>query len=934
MRFAIRASSLVALTYLASCGAGGGGEFSSIQFASAESCMQCHNASLGNDYSGPGIENPHPFPGADNLLCTTCHGGNGAGNDKLTSHVPPPPEIGDETNLTNNRTAYFNRLTLTGIDKFPDYTVDGTVYTALDYLQFINPGDLRVVTEGRSCGQCHAGHVDCVEGSLLATAGGIFSGAMYAAGVENEVPESVGRYEDTAADLAFRAVTDADFNVSSASIGGVSRLLEFPVFSVRGQTGGDNIDQNQAYRKDLLNDDVNADNSLVTGSHLANLYHEQVAFTCGDCHLGSAGANNRYGDFRSSGCTSCHMPYSLDGRSRSGDPNVNTTEPVDPDDIEAPERSHISRHLIVSTAKTLPSGEAVQGINDYACAGCHQGSNRTVMQYWGIRLDQNEDVRRNRQYPANPVSYTDTRNDTRLFDPVVNNRTFNGRDDRQYLLEEDYDGDGRDDTPADVHYEAGMGCIDCHGSYDLHGGDVTNPASAELFSRMEQAVAIRCESCHGGVDAPANVVTGTAYNGTTAQLATDARGNPLDHVIREPDGNMYLYSRLTGARHYVKQTVDTIVDNAVMHPDTGDPVYSKAASYAMGTDDGVDSTGIGPQQTGGHSNFNHSTDGRVSCVACHASWTNSCIGCHLEGEYDRNNNFSNITGQQIVFEEDNADFTYQSPVPFQLGIGPTNEIVPIAANTETFFKYRDLNDEWTDTFAFSDRNGQGNNALPPEHGALSHNAMMPHSIRGKVTPTQEGPRYCVSCHLTDDGLTNFGAEYAVLRDAMSTGNYTNLDLDYFRDVLTPHIGVNTGNQMNSPLWVHAVAGLGSGLFLFDQYGCPENPLDNNPNRAGCDTFPIQGAPATHFDVSDVAFNLDRLVREDGTSNSSNNHPLLEPGVGPDMRDGAANGDMSGPLGASIIDRLTNPDPNFGIILDSGLDADGDTFGAATTLVDD
>ena len=61
--------------------------------------------------------------------------------------------------------------------------------------------------------------------------------------------------------------------------------------------------------------------------------------------------------------------------------------------------------------------------------------------------------------------------------------------------------------------------------------------------------------------------------------------------------------------------------------------------------------------------------------------------------------------------------------------------------------------------------------------------------------------------------------------------------------------------MNSPLWVHMVAGLGSGLFLFDEDGCPENPLDNDSNRAGCDG----NAPATHFDPADAAFDLDRIV---------------------------------------------------------------------------
>ena len=134
-------------------------------------------------------------------------------------------------------------------------------------------------------------------------------------------------------------------------MGAVGSLMEFPVFSKRNETGGNNIRNNPAYDSPNLADDLNIDGSGVMGSELANLYHEQVAFTCGDCHLGSAGANNRYGDFRSSGCTACHMPYSLDGRSRSGDPNVNQLEPLNPDNIDEPEQPHIARHMIRSVAQ-------------------------------------------------------------------------------------------------------------------------------------------------------------------------------------------------------------------------------------------------------------------------------------------------------------------------------------------------------------------------------------------------------------------------------------------------------------------------------------------------------------------------------------------------------------------------------------------------------
>ncbi len=915
MRIKVWSSRALLLALIPLSGCGGESDNRDGGAQTAQSCMTCHNGSPDrNDYSGPGLENPHPFPGANQLLCTACHGGNPNGEDELTSHVPPPPQIGDRAFQITNRFAFFNRLTLTGLDRLPDYTVNGTTYTALDYLQFVNPGDLRVTQNGRSCGQCHQTHSQDVANSLLATSAGIFGGATYSIGVDNQVAASQGLHQDTAADLSFRALADV---TPGAAIGAVSRLLEYPVKSVFNQTGPDLIHGNNDYDATQLANDLLPDNRALTDSKLANLYHEQVAFTCGDCHLGSAGANNRAGDFRSSGCTACHMPYSLGGRSGSGDPNVNAFEPLDPDDIEPGERPHVRRHLVTSVAQTLPSGEFVQGIDDMACAGCHQGSNRTVMQFWGIRLDQNQDVRNNRQYPANPTSYQNTSGDTRLFDPVVDNNTFNGRNRNQYLAFEDYDGDGRDDTPPDVHHEAGMGCIDCHGSGDLHGGDTAVPG-ANIYSRMEQAVAIRCESCHGDANGYAPTASGQTYDGQPAQLAMDANGEPLRHVFRDGSGDYWLRSRLTGNLHYVKQTLDTIVDNGRTEPG-GAPVFNVLASYAMGRADGNPSTGLGPQQDGGVTpGFSHGDN--MTCVACHSSWTNNCIGCHLEGEYSTNpNNFSNITGQRISFRERNADFVYQSPVMFQLGVGPRNKITPIAPNTETFFEYRDNQGRDSQEFSFSDRNGHGNDPFVVGGPSLSHNAMMPHSIRGRVDNLNEGPRYCVACHLTDDALTTYGADYDAFRTALRTSNYGALNFPQ----LQQHIGRNPGNRLNSPFWVHMVAGLGSGLFLFDEQGCPTNELDTFGNRIGCDQ-----APATNFNPANVAFNLDRIVDESGASTGSNAHPLLE--TGPNLRDGGSNAAMSGPLGATLIERLA--DPVNGIVLDSWIDADGASGGQADDFV--
>ena len=899
--------------------AGCSGETGTLQMQRAESCMLCHNGSLENDYAGPGLENPHPFGASDMLLCTTCHGGDPDADTAERAHVPPPPEIGDDQKLLTDRRAYFNRLTLAGIDKFPDYTVDGRAYTALEYLRFINPGDLRVVTLGQSCGQCHAAHSEEVAASLLATEAGVLSGAAYAIGAESRVPESVGLHNDTASDTAFRAVTDPDFAAVSAAVGEVGRLIEYPVFSVFGATGAQAIFNNNLYLANAIATGLNPDRTVVPDSPLAALFHEQVSFTCGDCHLGSAGANNRAGDFRSSGCSACHMPYSLGGRSGSLDANINRLEPLDPDDIDEPERPHVRSHRIASVAKTLPSGEQVSGIDDLTCAGCHQGSNRTVMQYWGIRLDQNADVRNHRQYPANPVTNQTTANDPRLFDPAVGNHTFNGRNANQYLAREDYDGDGRDDTPEDVHHQAGLGCIDCHGSYDLHGGDVNTPG-VEIASRMEQQVGIRCESCHGTIDAYATTQQGTAWDGSSKELAVDGAGNLLDHVWKAPDGSFWLRGRLDGALHFLPQTRDVVVDSGRTNPNTQAAVYSAKASFAMGRADAQGTNGIGPHQDYGVTpGFSHSD--RMDCASCHSAWTNTCMGCHLGGEYDTGANFSNITGQRIVFKQANADFTYQSPLFFQLGVSARGKITQTSANTKVFFKWEDRNNQESPVFWFADRNGGSSN---PASGypSLSHNAFMAHSIRGRVEPTREGPRYCVACHLTTESLQNFGPQYDAFRTALQAGDFEALDFQLLRD----HFGRNTGNQLNSPFFAHMAAGLGTGLFLFDDQGAPVNPLDTNANRVGAGGI----APSANFAGARVRLNLDRIVEPSGATNGSNNHTALVPGSTAALRDGSSDPEFAGPLGATLIRRLA--DPQNGIVLDSWLDANGASRGNAATYV--
>ena len=72
-----------------------------------------NGASTGiNDYSGPGITNPHPLARCGDW-CTTCHGGDGEALGKAESHVPPHPRVNRQYQA-NNPEAANHRITLQG----------------------------------------------------------------------------------------------------------------------------------------------------------------------------------------------------------------------------------------------------------------------------------------------------------------------------------------------------------------------------------------------------------------------------------------------------------------------------------------------------------------------------------------------------------------------------------------------------------------------------------------------------------------------------------------------------------------------------------------------------------------------------------------------------------------------------------------------------
>lgn len=153
--------------------------------------------------------------------------------------------------------------------------------------------------------------------------------------------------------------------------------------------------------------------------------------------------------------------------------------------------------------------------------------------------------------------------------------------------------------PADVHHDVGMACVDCHVHTEIMGDGRT-------YLHAEQAVEIRCETCHDRVTPRETAVWGDVRDSVTTVLQrlrldrrsrdervrTGVRGTPLWNLR---------YERIPDA---------PLTDSAWV-------LYSKASGTALRvTPTPVDVT----HRIGGHED--------VTCASCHAASAPTCPTCH------------------------------------------------------------------------------------------------------------------------------------------------------------------------------------------------------------------------------------------------------------------------------------------------------------------
>jgi len=214
----------------------------------------------------------------------------------------------------------------------PQNPYTNSLKESAEFIKFINPGDLRVARE--TCGGCHSTITHAVERSIMTTSAMLLGGASYN---NNILPyknyilgESYGR------DGLAREIHAGTPPTPGAMARGVlAKLIPVPQWEVIApgdvfrvfERGGISVRStfpeigNPNPLEDTGRPDVRQSNrGPATGSRIAvpviNIYKTRL----NDPHLSLLGTNDHPGDYRSSGCTSCHTIYANDRDPRHSGP--------------------------------------------------------------------------------------------------------------------------------------------------------------------------------------------------------------------------------------------------------------------------------------------------------------------------------------------------------------------------------------------------------------------------------------------------------------------------------------------------------------------------------------------------------------------------------------------------------------------------------------
>jgi len=483
-------------------------------------CLECHK--------GIDTLSMHASPNVV-LGCTDCHGGNATpGLTMRKAHVEPRNKVFWESSANpSDSTVLLNH-------EWPEF------------VQFVNPGDLRVAE--KTCGTCHASEVSRTGHSMMRHGAMLWGAALYnngafplknyrygqAYGPTGEPLRLLNPYVPTPEETRTNGVLAFIDPLPRFVLGQPSNILR--IF----EKGGDKQLQlgvpitTEPPGKPLRR---LSERGLGTLNRIDPVFLNLQKTRLHDPLLDFMGSNNHPGDYRSSGCSACHVVYANDrspthsaywskygnqGLSFSGDASIPKNE-----------KGHPIKHQFT---RAIPTAQ---------CMNCHmhQG-NLFVNPFLGyIWWDQESDGEF--MYPAKQKNPTEAErlaslrnnpeeaasrglwgdNDflekTAELNPKLKHTQFADyhghgwvfravfKKDRKGNLQDLHDNIIPHDDPEkfgkaihlkDIHLERGMQCVDCHFDMDVHG-------NGKLYGEPRAATTIECIDCHGTIDARPTLIT-------------------------------------------------------------------------------------------------------------------------------------------------------------------------------------------------------------------------------------------------------------------------------------------------------------------------------------------------------------------------------------------------------------------------------------------
>lgn len=740
--------------------------------AKSAGCMSCHTRTDATTmHTNPAVR----------LGCADCHGGDAA--------------IRLEQGAQRGSAAYTKAMESAHVlPRFPDawhYPSSANpqrTYSLLnrespEFVRFINPSDYRVARE--SCGACHMDVIEASVRSLHTTGAMLWGGAAYNNGILDFKQYILGEsYNRDGSSAILQGPKIPPELVDQAAVAGIlPQLYPLPswesvkpgdIFRVF-ERGGRNISnlfpetglpnaagQLQRIEEPGRPDFRQSNRGPGTGARIAVPLINIAKTRLNDPTTWFIGTNDQPGDYRHSGCASCHVVYANDRDPRHSGQyakfgHEGRTQTIDPT-ISKTESGHPISHTLT---RSVPTSQ---------CMICHMHQPNMFMNsflgytMWDYESDAPRMWPQQQQYPsAKQVREVLDRNpegaaprgkwadvdflkqvsemnpqmqDTQFADYHGHGWNFRAvfkRDRKGNLL----DATGNkvsDDDPqkfkkavhmSSVHVDVGMQCVDCHFSQDNHG-------NGYVYGEVAAAVEIDCKDCHGtALKLPNLYTSGPAALGGGADLT----------ALRTPDGRrrfewqgdvLYQRSMLDPNLEWKMSLVKDSVDPA-------SPGYNEKAARAKLMSRNTSALAWGKGVTS--KELAHSDD-TLECYTCHTSWTTSCAGCHLPIE-------ANAKTKRLHYEgsETRNYATYNPQVArddmFLLGRrgpGGGGKIAPVRS---------------TSALVLSSTNSSRERIYaqqPPiaasGYSSQAFNPHYPHTERKTETKT------CTDCHLSKDNDNN------------------------------------------------------------------------------------------------------------------------------------------------------------------------------------